>query len=145
MSDGTSRSLAPAMRQTTQSMSKLPSALLMAPSKRFAFTASAVSSAPIAPRTALIAPSKRWMCTPAYVFKGSGVTFYREMFSASSKCRRLCTKNRVEMEVFPLRSSAYLCVLCVNGPLNAEDRRDTQRTAEKTNQICHFFSSIPAR
>src|SRR6185369_17774708 len=26
----------------------------------------------------------------------------------------LCTKNRVEMEVFPLRPSAYLCVLCVN-------------------------------
>jgi hypothetical protein len=63
------------------------------------------------------------MCTPAYVFKGSGVTFYREMFSASSKCRRLCTKNRVEMEVFPLRPSAYLCVLCVNGP-------STQRAAE---------------
>jgi len=132
------------MRQTTQSMSKLPSALLMAPSKRFALTASAVSSAPIAPSTALIAPSKRWMCTPAYVFKGSGVTFYREMFSASSKCRRLCTKSRVEMEVFPLRPSAYLCVLCVNG---AFQRREPQRyaeAAEKTNQICHFLCKANA-
>ena len=121
-------------------MSRLPSALLMAPSKRFALTASAVSSAPIAPSTALIAPSKRCMCTPAYVFKGSGVTFYREMFSASSKCRRLCTKNRVEMEVFPLRPSAYLCVLCVNGPFNAEIRRG----AEKTNQICYFLCKANA-
>ena len=126
------------MRQTTQSMSKLPSALLMAPSKRFAFTASAVSSAPIAPSTALIAPSKRCMCTPGYVFKGSGVTFYREMFSASSKCRRLCTKNRVEMEVFPLRPSAYLCVLCVNGPFNAESRRDTQRPQRKQIRFATF-------
>jgi len=43
------------------------------------------------------------------------------------------------MQVFPLRPSAYLCVLCVNEPFNAESRRDTQRAAEETNQICHFL------
>ena len=55
------------------------------------------------------------------------------------------------MEVFPLRPSAYLCVLCVNGPFNAESRRDTQRpqryaeAAEKTNQICHFLCKASLR
>jgi len=50
----------------------------------------------------------------------------------------LCTKNRVEMEVFPLRPSAYLCVLCVNGPFNAESRRDTQRPQRKQIRFAIF-------
>ena len=55
------------------------------------------------------------------------------------KCReRLCTKNRVEMEVFPLRPSAYLCVLCVNGPFNAESHRDTQRPQRKQIRFATF-------
>ena len=47
------------------------------------------------------------------------------------------------MEVFPLRPSAYLCVLCVNRPFNAEGRRDTQRP-QRNNQICHFLCKAAA-
>ena len=45
------------------------------------------------------------------------------------------------MEVFPLRPSAYLCVLCVNGPFNAESRRDTQRPQRNKSDLPLFVQS----
>ena len=42
------------------------------------------------------------------------------------------------MEVFPLRPSAYLCVLCVNRPFNAEGRRDTQRPQRNKSDFATF-------
>ena len=43
------------------------------------------------------------------------------------------------MEVFPLRPSAYLCVLCVDGPFNAENaeiRRGPQRKQIRFATFC---------
>jgi len=44
----------------------------------------------------------------------------------------------------PLRISAYLCVLCVNGPFNAESRRDTQRPQRKQIRFATFCAK-PSR
>src|SRR6185295_18942953 len=54
---------------------------------------------------------------------------------------KLCTKNRVEMEVFPLRPSAYLCVLCVNGAFQRREGRDTQRPQRKQIRFAIFVQS----
>jgi hypothetical protein len=40
---------------------------------------------------------------------------------------------------FSLRRSAYLCVLCVNGPIQRRERRDTQRAAEL---LGHFGEAV---
>ena len=47
------------------------------------------------------------------------------------------------MEVFPLRPSAYLCVLCVNRPFNAGPQRYAE-AAEKQIRFCHFLCKAAA-
>jgi len=46
------------------------------------------------------------------------------------------------MEVFPLRPSAYLCVLCVNGPFQ---RRGPQRYAEAAEKQIRFATFVQSR
>src|SRR6185369_1526580 len=79
---------------------------------------------------------------PAYPPLGhlvlSALPSLRRSYQPPIVSERLCTKSRVEMEVFPLRPSAYLCVLCVNGPFNAESRRDTQRPQRKQIRFATF-------
>src|SRR6185369_12122880 len=61
--------------------------------------------------------------------------------SSTETQKGLCTKNRVEMEVFPLRPSAYLCVLCVNGPFNAESAEIRRGRRENKSDLPLFLQS----